>query len=282
MMGLHALAQRLGGEVSGADIHLPGPGHSPKDRSLSLRVSDRGFILHSFAGDPWQECRDYVESLAGGHPVMFDARPQEVPQTDKKAKALSIWAESQPWQGSLVETYLNRRGVALPSDCADVRFNPSCYMGREMVPAMVALVRSVSTREPLAIHRTHLNLDGSKGRLDRMALGQMADGVVMLTPYTRVWMDLGIGEGIETALSLRKLPDLEDLPVWASLNAGQLAKFHLANIDDLVIAVDHDPAGIRAADTCAQRAADHGTNVTLITPTNLKTDLNDLVRGAAS
>jgi hypothetical protein len=153
-------------------------------------------------------------------------------------------------------------------------------LGRR-VPAMVALIRSVSTLEPLAIHRTHLNLDGTKGELERRVLGHLYDGVVMLTPFTRVWMHLGIGEGIETALSLRKLPYLEDLPVWAALTAGQLAKFYLPNIDELVIAVDHDPAGIRDADTCARRATYHGTKVTMVQPTQFKTDLNDLVKGAA-
>ena len=282
MMNLHALAKQWGGEVCNGEILIPGPGHSPKDRSLSVRPSGEGFLVHSFAGDHIKDCLDYVEALLGEQPIKFDVKPNDSPRPDNKPKALAIWGESQPWQGSLVETYLKRRGVALPADCVDVRFNPSCPMGREIVPAMVALIRSVSTLEPLAIHRTHLNLDGTKGRLDRMALGAMSDGVVMLTPYNRVWMDLGIGEGIETALSLQACPDLGNKPIWAALNAGQLSKFFLPNIDRLVIAADHDPAGVRAAFNCGQRAADHGTEVTLIAPTEVKTDLNDLLKGAAS
>lgn len=281
MMNLHALAKQWGGEVCNGEILIPGPGHSPNDRSLSVRPSEKGFLVHSFAGDPIKDCLDHVESLLGGQPIKFDLKQKDTPRPDNKPKALAIWAESQPWQGSLVETYLAGRGVALPPDCVDVRFNPACPMLGRRVPAMVALIRSVSTLEPLAIHRTHLNLDGTKGRLDRMALAPMADGVVMLTPYNRVWMDLGIGEGIETALSLQACPDLGDKPIWAALNAGQLSKFYLPNIDELVIAVDHDPAGIRDADTCARRATYHGTKVTMVQPTQFKTDLNDLVKGAA-
>ncbi len=282
MMNLHALAKQWGGEVCNGEILIPGPGHSPNDRSLSVRPSEKGFLVHSYAGDPWPDCRDYVNALLGGQPIKFDLKQNDTPRPDNKPKALAIWAESQPWQGSLVETYLAGRGVALPPDCVDVRFNPACPMGREIVPAMVALIRSVSTLEPLAIHRTHLNLDGTKGRLDRMALAPMADGVVMLTPYNCVWMDLGIGEGIETALSLQACPDFGDKPIWAALNAGQLSKFFLPNIDRLVIAADHDPAGVRGALNCGTRAASHGTEVTLIAPTAIKTDLNDLLKGAAS
>lgn len=282
MISLHALAKQWGGEVCGSDILIPGPGHGPNDRSLSVRLSGKDFVVHSFADDPLKDCRDYVNALLGGQAVKFDVKQSDAPRPDKRPRALAIWAESQPWQGSLVETYLKGRGVALPPDCVDVRFNPACPMGREIVPAMVALIRSVSTREPLAIHRTHLNLDGTKGRLDRMALAPMADGVVMLTPYNRVWMDLGIGEGIETALSLRACPDFGNKPIWAALSATQLGKFFLPNIDHLVIAADHDPAGVRGALTCGTRAASHGTEVTLIAPTASKTDLNDLLKGAAS
>lgn len=281
MMNLHALAKQWGGEVCNGEILIPGPGHSANDRSLSVRPSGEGFVVHSFAGDHIKDCLDYVEGLLGGQPIKFDVKQNDTPRPDNKPKALAIWADCQPWQGSLVETYLERRGVALPADCMDVRFNPACPMKGRTVPAMVALIRSVSTNEPLAIHRTHLNLDGTKGDLDRMALGAMADGVVMLVPFTRVWMDLGIGEGIETALSLRKLDGLANLPVWAALNTAQLTKFYLPNIDRLTVAVDHDPAGIRASQTCGYRAADHGTEVTLIAPNYSQTDLNDLVKGAA-
>jgi putative DNA primase/helicase len=295
MMNLHALAKQWGGEVCNGEIRIPGPGHTSIDRSLAVRPSGQGFVVYTFSNrNTWQECRDYVEDLLGGHPIKFDLKQSDTPRPDTRPRALAIWAESQPWQGSLVETYLAGRGVTLPTDCVDVRFNPACPMFNkdteraEFVPAMVALMRSVSTQEPTCIHRTHLNLDGTKGRLGKRHLGPKADGVIMLTPYTRVWMHLGIGEGIETALSLRKLPELEDLPVWASTDSGQLKKFHLPNIDDLVIAVDHDEpdqwgrrAGEDAAKACAKRAVDSGTKATLFTPTKTKTDLNDLVKGAA-
>jgi hypothetical protein len=56
----HAAAA-LGGDASGRDTILcPGPGHSPKDRSLSVKLDPTapdGFLTRSHAGDDWRECR---------------------------------------------------------------------------------------------------------------------------------------------------------------------------------------------------------------------------------
>jgi hypothetical protein len=60
---LESIARALGGEVSGCQVLAPGPGHSPKDRSLSIKLSrdaPDGFIVHSFCGDDPIVCRDCV------------------------------------------------------------------------------------------------------------------------------------------------------------------------------------------------------------------------------
>ena len=64
---LPQLAQRLGGEVSRDQVLAPGPGHSPKDRSLAVKPSDQnqdGFVVHSFANDDPIACKDYVREKA--------------------------------------------------------------------------------------------------------------------------------------------------------------------------------------------------------------------------
>jgi len=46
MMDLRRLAAIMGGEITGPDsILAPGPGHSPKDRSLSVKLLKGGEIL---------------------------------------------------------------------------------------------------------------------------------------------------------------------------------------------------------------------------------------------
>jgi hypothetical protein len=62
------IATALGGEVSAGEVLGPGPGHSPADRSLSVKPdadAPEGFLVHSFSGDDPIACRDYVRSKLG-------------------------------------------------------------------------------------------------------------------------------------------------------------------------------------------------------------------------
>jgi hypothetical protein len=54
-------ARLLGGEATRDGVLCPGPGHSPKDRSLSVKFDDTapgGFMVNSFAGDDPIICKD--------------------------------------------------------------------------------------------------------------------------------------------------------------------------------------------------------------------------------
>jgi hypothetical protein len=65
---LRTLAVALDGEVSGPQVLAPGPGHSPKDRSLSVMVdpdAPDGFVIYSHAGDDPMVCRDHVKARMG-------------------------------------------------------------------------------------------------------------------------------------------------------------------------------------------------------------------------
>jgi RecA-family ATPase len=65
---LQTLARALGGEVSRGQVPAPGPGHSAKDRSLSVMLdasAPDGFIVNSFSSDDPIACRDYVRERLG-------------------------------------------------------------------------------------------------------------------------------------------------------------------------------------------------------------------------
>ena len=63
---LEEIARAVGGEISGGQVRAPGPGHSAKDRSLSIKLAaDGDFIIHSFANDDAMECKDYVRERLG-------------------------------------------------------------------------------------------------------------------------------------------------------------------------------------------------------------------------
>jgi len=146
---------------------------------------------------------------------------------------------------------------------------------------MVALVRSVATNEPQAIHRTALDMSGAKvaiGGRDRMTLGPIGGGAVKFTADADVTIAVGIGEGLETALSLARIPEWEGSPVWSVLNDKGVTDFPvLAGIETLVVAVDHDDAGEKAALAVAGRWRAAEREVLLFEAVNPDDDLNDVI-----
>ena len=67
---LAEMARRLGGEVSGGQVRCPGPGHSPADRSLSVKLNDKGngVVVFSHSGDDVFACKDMVRAKLGLQP----------------------------------------------------------------------------------------------------------------------------------------------------------------------------------------------------------------------
>ena len=68
MSALSSWARALGGDVNGRSVTCPGPGHSPRDRALSVTPGPsaaNGFLVHSFAGDDPTVCLDYVRARLG-------------------------------------------------------------------------------------------------------------------------------------------------------------------------------------------------------------------------
>jgi hypothetical protein len=63
------MAAALGGNVApNGQVLAPGPNHSPKDRSLAVRLDPAapdGFVVYSFAGDDPLQCKDHVRSKLG-------------------------------------------------------------------------------------------------------------------------------------------------------------------------------------------------------------------------
>lgn len=290
MIDLRSAARALGGEVVGRGIVCPGPNHSRQDRSLSILFdasAPGGFTLHSHAGDDFAVCRDFVRNRLGLS-AQVGPKPNEAisrllveKSSNSTALALRIWREARDPSGTPVARYLAQRGLEAGPDVHDcLCFHPNCPFAGARTPAMVALVRNVVTNRPQAIHRTALSHEGQKidvNGKDRLALGSIRGGAVKLTPDEEVTTCLGIGEGIETTLSLRRLPEFGASPVWSVLNAGGITSFPvLSGIEVLWIAVDDDPAGRGASDLCADRWRRAGREVFLVRSTTAGADLNDI------
>jgi putative DNA primase/helicase len=285
---IRAAAAALGGDVVGPNqILCPGPNHSPRDRSLSVTLGGTaGFIVNSFAGDTWQECRDHVRQLLNLPPPAEPKRSAPSPaarDNNTGRRALEIWRETVPLPGTPGEAYLASRGVRYDGDA--LRWHKSCpFSPGVRVGCMVGLVRNIVTNEAQAIHRTAIGPTGEKlssmGNNGRLTLGPTRGGAVKLTDDAEVTTVIAIGEGIETTLSIRQMPDLELMPLWCTLNAGGILNFPvLRGIEAVWIAVDHDRNGTcqKAALSCAQRLEASGIEARNITPDTVGEDLNDKV-----
>jgi putative DNA primase/helicase len=102
---LQSLARALGGEVNGDQVLAPGPGHSTKDRSLSVKIdvaAPDGFIVNSFAGDDAIMCKDYVRSKAGITPFKPNGTRKPAFNIGKIIAAQSTGTKPQ---GTIVATY---------------------------------------------------------------------------------------------------------------------------------------------------------------------------------
>jgi len=252
---------------------------SERDKTLGVTVEAGRGVAHCF------RCQ-YVETSRG---EVREGRPQDRRTGTQKHETLSeygraLWEACRPVSGPAL-AYLNARQCVVPPADGDLRWHPALVHkpSGKAGPALVALVTDAVTREPLTLHRTWIQADGRKAPMDppRMLLGghRKAGGVIRLWPDDAVSYGLGVAEGIETALALaHAMP-----PVWACIDAGNLAALPvLGGIESLVIAADHDDAGLKAATECARRWHRAGCAVQVVVPPRHKADLADVAQGGAA
>ncbi|MEJ0095782.1 MAG: toprim domain-containing protein [Methylocella sp.] len=298
MSQLSELARALGGKVLGAQVLCPGPGHSAKDRSLSVRpsmMSDDGFVVFSHAGDDPIICKNFVRAKlgrpnwkAGRRDARLEkliARRDDKPVLDeivaKKRRVLALWNEGRDPRGTVVEAYLRSRQLDLPGDVAGevLRFHPVCpWMDEQSgeivrVPAMIAAMRNICTDEITGAHVTALTTDAKK--IDRRMRGIAAGAAIKLTADENVTLGLHIGEGIETCLTALQIGFV---PVWAMASVGGIASFPaLDGIECLTILAEAGEASRKAIQACGKRWKDAGREVLVCRP-RAGSDLNDALR----
>jgi putative DNA primase/helicase len=284
-VNIKSIAAALRGDVlSPVRALVPGPGHSPSDRSLSIKLvptARDGFVLHSFANDDFRSCRDYVLATIGSFPVQQQAQTVVAKQgsltTSTSERAMKLWNEAVAPEGTLVEQYLLSRKLTLPPNSgASIRFHEACPFGpNKRLPCMIALYRDIKTDEARAILRTALTVDGRK--IDRKVLGQKSGCAVKLRQACEFEGPLTIGEGIETTLAGIAYGFS---PAWAVGDAGALARFPIiGGITRLHILVDYDESGVgeSSAEQCSQRWTAAGVEVQRIIPAVIGQDMADLL-----
>jgi putative DNA primase/helicase len=269
----------LGGDVTGRDrCNVPGPGHRPNDRSLAIRITSNGFVVHSFANDDWKECREYVRSKLG---LSDDWQADKAPPPDatgddverRKKSALKLWADCTDPRGTLAERYLREyRELELPESVAYrvIRFHAGLrYEPDKYLPGMVCLLRDIESNEPCGIHRTFLDRYTGK-KIDRKMLGIAKGAAIKLDADPKT--TLTIGEGVETVLAARAAGFT---PAWALGSSGAVRCFPvLQHLRELTILQENDATSRRDVKACARRYLQMRRPVNVVEP-KIGNDFND-------
>lgn len=200
--------------------------------------------------------------------------------TGSAESARRLFAMSDPIEGTIADTYLQRRGITALHGSGSLRFHPSCYYRRspqaptETWPAMIAAVTDLNGTITGA-HRTWLDPSGHRKApvgTPRRAMGNLLGHAVRFDEAHDV---LAAGEGIETMLSLRCV--LPTMPMMAALSAAHLtAILFQPTLRRLYVARDDDPAGDAAAAKLVDRA--HRSGIEAIALSARQGDFNEDLR----
>ena len=271
MTDLRALAHALGGDISGRNqISLPGPGHSRRDRSLSVRFVGDDIIVHSHAGDDWRECKRHVESLLGATSRRREVLPWSSGDGDRSARARALWFEAREPRGTAAERYLKSRSIPLTNTSA-LRFHHRCpWPGGERHACLLAAFRDLVTDELVAVHRIRVDRPDLWPKTERAMLGPVKGAAVKLVPITDT---LAVAEGVETALAASLLGHG---PAWALGSAGAVERLPvLPGIERLILLAENNEASVSATTACGHRWLRAGRKATRVWPDRGYDDLND-------
>ncbi|NWG54825.1 MAG: toprim domain-containing protein [Hydrogenophilaceae bacterium] len=271
---------------------IPGPNHSHKDRSVSLRLTEEGRILiHCFSPkDDWRDVRRALADLGllDGEPRVVEGSARRSPlrvvaqpvDEERLARAGRLWEESGPLKHSVAEAYMRRRAV--PSGLwksTALRFHPrmTSLDDRAKRPALVAAISDAHG----ALQGVQVTLLSAHGTAKaavatpRRVIGNLMGGTVRLADAQD---ELVVGEGIETMLTAS---DVFGVPAWAALSADNLARLIIPHaLRRLIIAADNDEAGLRAAQFLGARMV-NSTTVEIETAPPGFNDWNDWARAQA-
>ena len=212
------------------------------------------------------------------------APPRPEPPDGLPDAAHRLLVMSYPLAGTIAESYLRTRGIAITSDLRPLRFHPRCFYritdeanGKdryEVWPALLATVTDLDGKVT-GVHRTWLDPSGrDKAPVSspRRALGHLLGHGVRFGAAIDVMV---AGEGLETVLSVRTI--LPAMPMAAALSANHLAAFRLpSTLRRLYVAQDNDPAGQRVAPELSRRAQTTGIEALPLAP-SLKDFNEDLL-----
>src|SRR3954451_12686728 len=199
---------------------------------------------------------------------------------ETRARIRGFWHRSDDARGSPAARYLASRGLPWLAGNPSIRYRPDCaHPSGVRCGAMIALIWGADG-DIAAVHRTFLSPDGTKANVNptKASWGSFAGGAIRLDP---AGPELAVGEGLESSAAAGHLLEL---PAWSAIACGNLGWSLVLPpvVRSVVIAVDADDAGRKAARAAARRWRAEGREVRFAVPSRPGADFADLLREGAA
>ena len=271
---------------------IPAPGHSRRDRSVSLRLNADGkLLIHCFSDTDWRDVKAMFLQDGAAHPEDFvsrrkrggggrrqstNHRPARPEPPQSTAHAVNAWSARSAIAGTLAETYLASRGLSHLTDSGALGFLAAWPMSqRPRAPQRPCLIARISdlSGSLQGVQATFL-FQGRRGLSKRRLVygRQKGFAIHLAAPTDR----LLVGEGLESTASaaIRFAA-----PAWSLLNTANLSVFYAPQgVSDLIIACDNDTGGRAAAEACASLNSARGIRCDIQAPAEPGADWNDADR----
>lgn len=270
--GLEEIAEIVGGEIDGPFIRIVTDKIDAAVKFDPSRVAD--YYVYAVNLGTMRQVQAHLRAKLKA--AIADLEEQDENRRAKnRESAERIWNEAVPAVATLAESYLRHRGILIPIPDG-LRFHPKVWNQEKKAhyPAMIAY-RTAPDGGFGGIHRTWLSANGRDKlhvHAPRKDLASIVGSTIRLAPVAG---ELGLGEGIETALSCPQLCD--GLPAWAAGSAYTLEHAVLPpEVKKVSLLEDQDIDGKYACQEARFRFYQEGRAVRIIRP-SIGNDLNDEV-----
>ena len=242
-------------------------------------------LLEKFTGQAFKDLAREIEKFVG---VNAEPKVIQIEDNSKAIKRIHAIAKGlkEIQQGDAVYRYLNNRGIEdVPAEF--IRLHPALdywHIDQKLgpFPAMVAAFRRPDNTVE-SLHITYLSPEGKKAPVPKAkkAAGKIKGLKGCAIRLSPVREHIAITEGIETALSVKKLYGID---CWATYSANNMIEFippEGVKIITIYPDIDDSFTGQEAAYVLARRLKRQGFSVNVAQHLPLGVDYNDvLLEGA--
>lgn len=222
----------------------------------SCGAGDGWLLAQKLTGESASAVAKKIFNMVGG---ITKADPKPVDNLERNRQRLNRIMQGCDVEAeiSAVRLYLRNRGLPMANGIFFHPALPYYQDGAELAKFPAMITKFYQGDKAVTIHATYLTPDGKKANVLAPKkifpkCGELAGSAIRLT---QVYPEMGIAEGIETALAVMKI---FNMPCWASGTAGLLEKFNPPKeIKHLHIYADNDSSftGQSAAYNLAKRLA---------------------------